>query len=33
MLLIDGKETSRVIREELREEVAAACGKGRPRRI
>lgn len=29
MLLIDGKETSRVIREELREEVAAACGKGR----
>ena len=29
MLLIDGKETSRIIREELREEVAAACGKGR----
>ena len=29
MLLIDGKETARAIREELREEISAACGKGR----
>ena len=29
MILIDGKETARAIREELREEISAACGKGR----